>query len=314
MVSNVIMSLPRLQTLRCDQLSQAAMTFVAWHPSLTELDISIPGDHPHTFSQFPHPTLPQILPFSRIESFGMNSIHLTAITRFIQEARPSPYHLRITTSEWASPRDLQNFFSTLSNQRRHETLQSLRVQSYPYPTGNRPIPVQTINIDDIKPLLRFSKLRKLYLLTTTNFYLLDKELSTMGASWPCLEVINFNNGDSMDDPTITLCGLMLLVNKCPRLRSAYLAINTNALEGIEGCPASMVGANDLQHLVIAKSTAENSRAFALIVSLAFPKVKKIVAGSMWRIIDDERDSEHQWGKVNEYLEVFRLFQEGRWRT
>jgi hypothetical protein len=47
-VSNVMMSLLYLQTLHCDQLSQGAITFVAWHPSpsLTELDISVPSGHP----------------------------------------------------------------------------------------------------------------------------------------------------------------------------------------------------------------------------------------------------------------------------
>ncbi|KAG1804526.1 uncharacterized protein BJ212DRAFT_891467 [Suillus subaureus] len=85
-VSNVIMSLPHLQALHCDQLSQAAITFVAWHSSLTELDISIPNDHAYNFSQFPHPTLPRMPPFSRIKSFRMNSVWLTTIGAFIRRS------------------------------------------------------------------------------------------------------------------------------------------------------------------------------------------------------------------------------------
>ncbi|KAG2748439.1 hypothetical protein P692DRAFT_20508645 [Suillus brevipes Sb2] len=64
----------------------------------------------------------------------------------------------------------------------------------------------------------------------------------------------------------TLCRLLLLVNKCPLLKSAHLAINTNVMEGIEGRPASMVSANGFQYLVLADATVENSRVIAFIIS------------------------------------------------
>lgn len=297
-VSNVIMSLPHLQTLHCDQLSQAVITFVAWHSSLTELDISIPSSHVYNFSQFPHPTLPRMPPFSRIKSFGMNSVRLTTIGAFIKAVQSPPSHLRITTSHASSPEDLEEFFSILSNQWRHESLQILRVKSS--------LPGASIDIDTIKPLLHFSKLRELYLLTGNPIRFSDEELATMGASWPSLEVINLNNGYAQADPSmITLRGLILLVNKCPLLRSTHLAININALEGIEERPASMVAANDLQYLALADTTVEHPRAVAFIISLVFPKVKKIVAGG-WR------DNEGHFGKVNEYLEIFTLVQRGCW--
>ncbi|KAG1731988.1 uncharacterized protein EDB91DRAFT_1206239 [Suillus paluster] len=300
-VSDVIMGLPYLQTLRCDELSQAAITFIAWHPSLTELDLTIPSGHQYDFSQFPHPTLPRIPPFSRIKSFGMNSRHLTDITAFIQTVQPSPSHLRINATKGSSLQGLQEFFSALSNQRRCESMQSLRFQSNKLP------PAASIDMDTIKPLLRFSKLRELHLSMVKSFQFSDEEVAVMGSSWPCLEDITLNDGDGpgrVRPSPITLRGLILLVNKCPRLRSAHLAIDARVLEGIEERPASMVGANDLQHLVLAETTVEDPRAFALIVSLAFPKVKEVVIPrySWWRIPSDEP----RWGKVNEYLEVFRL--------
>ncbi|KAG1880313.1 hypothetical protein C8R48DRAFT_667816 [Suillus tomentosus] len=100
----------------------------------------------------------------------------------------------------------------------------------------------------------------------------------MGDSWPDLEVINLNDGYAeADPPTTTLRGLVLLVNKCSLLRSADLAINMNVLEEIEERPVPILGA---KYLVLA-DTVENPRAVAFIVSLVFPKVKKIVAGG-WR--------------------------------
>ncbi|KAG1746709.1 uncharacterized protein EDB91DRAFT_1118444 [Suillus paluster] len=298
-VSDVIMGLPHLKMLQCDELSQAAITFVAWHPSLTELDISIPSDHQYDFSQFPHSTLPRIPPFSRIKSFGMNSSHLTDITAFIQAVQPSPSHLHIKAVQGPSSQGLQEFFSTLSNQRRCDSMQSLRFQP------NKRFPAASIDMDTIKPLLRFSKLRELLLSTLGSFQFSDEELAVMGSSWPCLEVITLNDGDGpwrVRPSPITLRGLLLLVDKCPRLRSAHLAINACVLEGIEEPPVSMVGANDLQDLVLVETTVENPRAFALIVSLAFPKVKEVVMPhSWWRISSDEP----KWGKVNEYLEMFR---------
>jgi hypothetical protein len=45
------MSLSRLQTLHSDHLGQAALNFVSWHPSLTELNVSIPKGHAY---KFPH--------------------------------------------------------------------------------------------------------------------------------------------------------------------------------------------------------------------------------------------------------------------
>ncbi|KAG0709190.1 hypothetical protein DFH29DRAFT_218740 [Suillus ampliporus] len=305
---NVIMSLPRLQTLRCDQLNKAAITFVAWHPSLTELDISIPSAHQYDFLQSSHPTLPRIPPFSQIKIFRMNSVHLAAITAFIQAVQPSPSHLCIKARREPALQSVQEFFNTLSNQRMHESMQSLRVQSY---SSHIRLPVAPIDIDTIKPLLRFSKLQELHLLMVNSFDFSDKDLTTMGASWPCLEVISLNNGDARAMPSaITLRGLILLVNKCSHLRSARLAIDANALEGIEEFPASMTGANDLQCLVFADTTIEDPRAVALIVSLAFPKVEKILVGALWRHVPSD---EPQWSKVNEYLEVFRLFRVGRWR-
>ncbi|KAG2042500.1 hypothetical protein BDR03DRAFT_996768 [Suillus americanus] len=297
-VSNVVMSLPHLQTLHCDQLSQAAITFVAWHPSLTKLDIRIPNGHPYDFSDFPHPTLPRIPPFSRIKSFGIDSLRLSVITAFIQVVQPSPFHLRITMNQGSSPEGLLELFSTLSNQQRQESIQSLRVQSY---KSHEPR-TAPIDIDTIRPLLYFSKLRELHLLMINSFHLSDKELTAMGASWPCLEVINLNNSRAQTAPSnITLYGLILLVNKCPLLRSAHLAINANVLKGIDEYPASMVGENDLFNLVLADTTVQNPRAFALIVSLAFPKVKEIAVGM--------RRPFHygcHWDKVNEHLKAFRL--------
>ncbi|KAG2366925.1 hypothetical protein BDR07DRAFT_1394844 [Suillus spraguei] len=287
-VSNVIMSLPHLQTLHCDQLSQAAITFVAWHPSLTELDIGIPSGHMYNFSQFQHPTLPRIPPFSLIKSFGMNSIRLSTISAFIKTIQPSPFHLRITTSHASSHEDLVEFFNVSSNEWRFLSLAA------------------SIDIDTINPLLRFSKLRELHLLTGNPIRLSDEEFATMGASWPSLEVINFNDGYAQAEPSVTtLRGLIFLVNKCPLLRSAHLAINTNVLEGIEERPALMFGANNLQYLVLADTTVENPRAVAFIISLVFPKVKKIAAGG-WH------NDEGHFSKVNEHLEMFRLVRGGRW--
>ncbi|KAG1781067.1 hypothetical protein EV702DRAFT_1077473 [Suillus placidus] len=288
-VSNIIMSLPHLQALQSDHLSQEAITFVAWHQSLAELDISITSGHPYSFPQYPHHPLPQIPPFSRIKSFAMRSTHLTAITAFIQAVQPSPSNLCITTSQGMSSEDLQEFFSILSRSF-HQTLSD-----------------GFIDIGTIKPLLCFSRLRELHLLTGNSVHLSDEELAAMGASWPCLEVINFNNGKGsqpVPSSNISLRGLILLVNKT-RLRRAHLMIKGDGLGLIERCPASMVGPNDFQHLVLADTTVNNPRDFALIVSLAFPKVKKIVVNPSRR---------RGWAKVNEYLKVFRLFQEGHWRN
>lgn len=140
----------------------------------------------------------------------------------------------------------------------------------------------------------------------------------MGASWPCLEVINLNNGKGLREvPSpnlISLRGLILLVNKT-RLRKAHLMIKGDGLELIEKCPTSMVGTNDFEHLMLADTTVENPRDFALIVSLAFPKVKEIVVNSTPRIIDEGRQTcPSQWDTVNEYLQVFKLFRQGLWRN
>lgn len=64
----------------------------------------------------------------------------------------------------------------------------------------------------------------------------------------------------------TICRFVLLVNKCPLLKSAHLAINTKVLEGIEGRPASMFSANGFQYLVFVDTTVENSRVIAFIIS------------------------------------------------
>lgn len=83
-----------------------------------------------------------------------------------------------------------------------------------------------------------------------SFHLSDDELAVMGASWPCLEVINLNDGRAQAAPSnITLRGLILLVSKCPLLRSAHLAINANVSKGMDEYPASMIGANDLYNRV-----------------------------------------------------------------
>lgn len=52
----------------------------------------------------------------------------------------------------------------------------------------------------------------------------------------------------------------------------------NVLEEIEERPVSILGA---KYPVLADTVVENPRAVAFIVSVVFPKVKKIVAGG-WR--------------------------------
>lgn len=313
-VSNVITSLPRLQTLHSDHLSQAAINFVACHPSLTELDISITSDHPYKFPQYLHHSIP---PFSQIKSFAARSTHLTAITAFIEMVQLSLSHLCVTTRQEVSTKDLQEFFNILSNQRIHESLQILQVH-WQSTSFFQTLPDGIIDICTIEPLLRFSRLRELHLLTDHSVHLSDEELAAMGASWPCLEVINLNNGKGLREvPSpnlISLRGLILLVNKT-RLRKAHLMIKGDGLELIEKCPTSMVGTNDFEHLMLADTTVENPRDFALIVSLAFPKVKEIVVNSTPRIIDEGRQTcPSQWDTVNEYLQVFKLFRQGLWRN
>lgn len=217
-----------------------------------------------------------------------------------------------------SSKDLQEFFNILSNQRIHEFLQILQVQSFLFHRLSGGLGI--IDIGTIEPLLRFSRLRELHILTNNSVHLSDEELAAMGASWPCLEVINLNNGQDLrgaPSPNISLRGLILLVNKT-RLRRAHLVIKGDDLGLIEKCPTSMVGTNNFQHLVLMPmdTTVENPRDFALIVSLAFPKVKEILVNTLWsRTIDeDHQDWGKDWNKVNEYLKVFRLFREGHWRN
>lgn len=110
----------------------------------------------------------------------------------------------------------------------------------------------------------------------SSFHLSDEALTAMGASWPCLEVVNISDSRAQAAPSdITLRGLILilLVNKCPLLRSAHLVINANVLKGMDEYSASMVGANDLYNVVLVDITVQNPRVFALIVSPTFPKVK-----------------------------------------
>ncbi|KAG1769513.1 hypothetical protein EV702DRAFT_1140906 [Suillus placidus] len=167
-----------------------------------------------------------------------------------------------------SPEGLLELFSTLSSQQRQESSSA------------------------VMPLLRFSKLRELHLLMVNSFHLSDEELTAMGVSQPCLEVINLNDGRAQADPSniTTLRGLILLVNKCLLLKSAHLAINANVLKGIDEYPASMVGADDLYNLVLADTPVQNPRVFALIVSLALPKVKDIVVAGMRHPFDYGRAS------------------------
>ncbi|KAG1746705.1 uncharacterized protein EDB91DRAFT_1267311 [Suillus paluster] len=223
-VSDIIMGLPHLQMLHRDELSQAAITSIAWRPSLDELDIIIPSDHQYDFSQFPHPTLPRIPPFSGIKIFKMTSLHLTAITALFRQSNPRLPICRLRRAKGRHLKICKSF------------------SCYPFHQHH---PDASIDMDIIKPLLRFSKLRGLHLMMI-NSYLISDEDTVMGASWLCLEIINLDNGDARARPSaFTLRGLMSLVNKCPRLNSAYLPIDANVLEGIDECPASMVGANDL---------------------------------------------------------------------
>ena len=211
------------------------------------------------------------------------------------------------------PHDLQKFFSILLNRERQGSMQILHLVSHPsqehLPVASVSIP---INIDTIRPLLRFSNMRKIYLLMV-NLDFSDEHLTAMATAWPYLEVFDFNNGDSWATPyNITLRGLFSLVNMCPHLKSAHLAINANVLEGTEDCPASMIGAKNLQHLVLGDTVVENPRAVALVVYLALPKVEKIVASNTWSHVAPTNDP--PWAKLNEYLEAFRLLQGGRWKA
>ncbi|KAG2748484.1 hypothetical protein P692DRAFT_20510790 [Suillus brevipes Sb2] len=142
------------------RVSQAAIAFVAWHPSLIKME-SESVSRMALFFEFPHPTLPRIPLFSLIKSIGIESLRPNVFPAFVQVVQSSPSHLRITMNQGSSHEDSLELFSASLNQQRQQSVQSLQMQSH---KSYKPRPTSVdIDTTGTRPLLRFSKPRELHL-------------------------------------------------------------------------------------------------------------------------------------------------------
>ena len=120
---------------------------------------------------------------------------------------------------------LVEFFTALGSTTRQRTLRRIRLSMEA--SKEQPMPLQAIDFQVLSLLMRFN-LHALDVDLRNPIILIDDELAHLVQAWPDLEMFYLNEfglGDQSTSNIPTLKGLLLVIERCPKLRGLGLCVD-----------------------------------------------------------------------------------------
>jgi hypothetical protein len=132
----------------------------------------------------------------------------------------------------------------------------------------------TIKEDMLRPLLVFTNITKIHILTTHPFDLGNKMVRDMATAWPRLQSIQLSEAGWAGQSRVTLAGIIPLIS-IPTLRDLGIVINASTVEHTLDMPLVGVSNTNIRYLFLGDSLIKDAHLVAAFLSEVLPKVQII---------------------------------------
>ena len=171
----------------------------------------------------------------------------------------------------ADPQQITDLCRAIATQLCHKSLEAIMLMDY----GNS----TSVEVDSIRPLFSFSRLRYVTLADLCTTSLSDDDLLDLATSWSLLEVMNLNyyvNTQTRGVVMPTLEGFCHLLLHCPRLRRLTIVIDARDSEWIDVTRPwdGVRGNHPMDFLRLGNSFIDNAKHVASILS-TLPSLKEV---------------------------------------
>ncbi|KAG6919113.1 hypothetical protein DXG01_008920 [Tephrocybe rancida] len=249
-------------------------------PCLEQLTVSlIDAD----LAQFARQWQPATGVFRTLRKLHFHGVDLTVCASILQLTRAFPCleEIKVTGEKdmlWV----LDPFVLAVSqteNLSRNVTSIDLKIEFIPWEPFSQTTPT-CIDLPSISPLFSLAQLRILRLDLGINAILDNDALAVIGAALPGLEVLHLADPAIDTIPTLTITGLIPLLNSCPRLSN--LAIRVDATRDVAALALSGTLAPhlNLRLLDVCRSPISSPQNIALFLASLCPKL--IHLSNTWR--------------------------------
>ncbi|KAF8135769.1 hypothetical protein EV363DRAFT_1321586 [Boletus edulis] len=289
-----------LQTVMCPNITMdiGVLAHLSRMPALTTLCF-VPSDTIPTLSDSPF----LFSNLHRMEMYPPPSELLSSISRLLAHIQlPAIEDLTVGTPD-CPPGGVGSFFSVLETACTNHSIMWLSLVF-----TNSQVPIGILTFDDVRPMMAFNNLRRLWLDVFLNVGLTDVDLVKLAFAWPNLEQLVINDRYGWGTHVvrgITPDGLFHLLQTCPSIYDLCLAIDTRGYTHVppDQSPARLeYKSKDILlslNFVDSVIEEESVQAMATFVAGIAPRVTVISWGF-----------EGQWGVPANWLQnVYR----DRWR-
>ncbi|KAF8554788.1 hypothetical protein OG21DRAFT_1508568 [Imleria badia] len=231
------------------------------------------------------------IPWMTVE--WLNCLHLS----------PSSLSCRTRRSS-ADPRQITDLCRAIAAQLCHKSLETILLMDY----GNS----TSVEVDSIRPLFSFSRLRCVTLANLCTTSLSDDDLLDLATSWPLLQAMSLNyyvNTQTRGVVMPTLEGFCHLLLHCPRLHKLTIVIDARDAEWVEvACPWDDVRNHPMNYLCLGNSFLDDAKRVASILSTL--RSLKEVDTTCWDVyplmgIPERETLSPLWEEVNHHLVELR---------
>ncbi|KAH7930244.1 hypothetical protein BV22DRAFT_66416 [Leucogyrophana mollusca] len=294
-------SVCRMQNLTAitnHHLGSEAILHLARLPSLTHLTISIPPNF-NPISTVLHLRKPA---FSSLRELNVCSDTLVRTTAFLKLIDVAPEVVVARANSASGAVVVADLFATLASSCSPNAVHNVRISDITYPSIEVDPQDYTIGLQELRPLLRFAKLRHLHLDTECSFALDDTTLLEMAKAWPNIVVLSLNRYARWDIAAqVTPLGFLTLLQRCPNLAELSIAIDFSSIDSELPLdrPRSGFSTKTLEELHLGNSRVEYPIAIAAFLA-------DILPSSVWVTTI--------WGSENFVDEPFAQLREQRWEV
>ncbi|KAF8554790.1 hypothetical protein OG21DRAFT_1508570 [Imleria badia] len=193
----------------------------------------------------------------------------------------------------------------ISAQLCHKSLETIILASCDVPPS--------VQVDSIRPLFSFTRLRCVKLTGLCRTFLSDDDLLELATSWPLLQTMSLNYYTTVQTHAVimpTLKGVFHLLQHCQHLRQLTIAIDARGTEWVDAaCPWDGVRNHPMDYLCLGNSFLNDSKRIASILSVMLPSLKEVDTawGDDYPIyyIPESLSRLSLWQEVNHHLGELR---------
>ena len=257
-VSRAISRSPHLKTLLCTSIDETALMCLASSRHLETLQAGLedhqPDDLRRLAAYYGNPGHP---PFENLRTIKLHFRDLSSIIPCLR-SHSQPFECISFDLDMAATHEvLCEFFIALGSATRRRTLQRIHLSMEA--SEEQPMPLQAVDFQVLSLLMNFN-LHEFDVDLLNPITLTDDELAHLIQAWPDLEMFYLNKfgwGYHSTSDIPTLKGLLLVIERCPKLCDLGICVDARRVPSLSGAESSICN-RAIRTLLLADSPIQQS--------------------------------------------------------